>query len=87
MFSVLEPCGTETADIKKIDAVLVPGIAFDKNGARVGFGKGCYDRFLKNVSAIKIGVCYDFQICEKICDEEHDIKMDFLISENGMYKC
>lgn len=81
-FSILEPISKRIADPKQIDAVLVPGVAFDKKGGRVGFGKGCYDRFLKKIDALKIGLCYDFQLCEKTEEESHDIKMDFVITEN-----
>ncbi len=87
MFSVMEPYGTSVADLLQIDVILVPGVAFDKKGARIGFGKGCYDAFLKKCNAAKIGVCYDFQICDKIPAEEHDIKMDFLLTESGLKKC
>lgn len=86
-FSVKEPCVMDVADVSKIDVILVPGIGFDKKGTRIGFGKGCYDRLLKNTTAIKIGFCYDFQICEGIDAEEHDVKMDFLITESGIIKC
>lgn len=86
-FSVKEPCVKDIADVSKIDVILVPGIAYDKKGARVGFGKGCYDRLLKKTSSIKVGFCYDFQICEKIVAEEHDIKMDYLITESGIIQC
>ncbi len=83
-FSVTEPVGAKPADMSQTDVVLVPGIAFDLSGNRAGFGKGCYDRLLKNTNAVKAGFCYDFQICDEIPSEEHDIKMDFLITENGI---
>ena len=86
-FSVLEPVGTQIADMTKTDVILVPGIAFDKTGNRVGFGKGCYDRLLKNSSADLIGFCYEFQICEHIPSEPHDIKMDALVTEKGLFRC
>ncbi|MBO4940780.1 MAG: 5-formyltetrahydrofolate cyclo-ligase [Clostridia bacterium] len=80
-FSVFEPVEKVPADPPQIDVVLVPGIAFDKKGGRIGFGKGCYDRFLKKMEAFKIGLCYDFQLCDEIEAESHDIKMDFVITE------
>lgn len=86
-FSVTEPLGAEPADMSKTDVVLVPGIAFDLSGNRVGFGKGCYDRLLKCTTAIKIGFCYDFQICPEISADEHDVKMDFLVTEKGIHIC
>ncbi len=86
-FSVMEPKNTSQADALKIDVFVVPGIAFDKSGVRVGFGKGCYDRLLKNVNATKIGFCYDFQVCDEIKHDEHDVKMDFLLTESGFIVC
>ena len=86
-FSVYEPDSAELADINEIDVVIVPGVAFDKSGTRIGFGKGCYDRFLKQISSVKIGFCYEFQICDKIIADEHDINMDYLVTEKGLIKC
>ena len=64
----------------------MPGIAFDKHGARVGFGKGCYDKFLAKTQAVKVGFCYDFQLCDEIETDKHDILMDYLVSEKGILK-
>lgn len=86
-FSVFEPENNESADVGQIDVFIVPGIAFDRTGTRVGFGKGCYDRFLKYTDAVKIGFCYDFQIADCIPADKHDIKMDFLITESELIKC
>ena len=86
-FSIKEPCIKDIADLSNIDVILVPGIAFDRTGVRVGFGKGCYDRLLKKTSAVKVGFCYDFQLCDKIPSEEHDVKMDYIITENGIINC
>lgn len=67
-------------DIDLIDAVLVPGVAFDKQGHRMGRGKGYYDRFLAGLpmTSIKIGVCFPYQIVEHVPTEEHDIVMDYV---------
>lgn len=85
-FSVTEPIEGKTADMDKTDVIIVPGIAYDRNGGRVGFGKGCYDRLLDTSTAVKVGYCYDFQICDEIDTERHDVKMDFLVSESGIIK-
>lgn len=85
-FSVREPNVIDIADVLDIDTVIVPGIAFDKSGGRIGFGKGCYDRFLIKTKATKIGFCYDFQLCLKIPVEKQDIKMDYVITEAGITK-
>ena len=77
-FSVSEPANTEVADVGKIELILVPGIAF---------GKGCYDRLLQNSSAIKVGFCYDFQLCEEILSEQHDVTMDYIVTETRIINC
>lgn len=86
-FSVNEPAFAKTADIKKTDVIIVPGLAFDKSGGRIGFGKGCYDRLLAGKSAIKVGFCYNFQIADKIPTDANDIKMTYLLCESGWIKC
>lgn len=86
-FSVREPAEWKEADMSKTDVIIVPGIAFDRSGARVGFGKGCYDMLLKSSPSVKVGFCYGFQICDEIPFEEHDIKMDYLVTEKGIVKC
>lgn len=67
-------------DYSKIDTVLVPGVAFDKQGHRMGRGKGYYDRFLQMLpeKSIKIGVCFPYQIVEYVPTEEHDVMMDYV---------
>lgn len=84
-FGILEPKKNKIKnfDINKLDLVIVPGIAFDKNGHRIGYGHGYYDRFLKKISskAKKIGLAFDFQLIEKIPEERHDIPMDIIITE------
>ena len=85
-FSVYEPLDKKVADMSKTDVIVVPGIAFNKRGERIGFGKGCYDRLLRDTKTIRVGFCYDFQICEEFKGEEHDVAMNFLISNSGMIK-
>ena len=85
-FSVIEPKNAETANPADIDVIIVPGIAFDKKGNRVGFGKGCYDMFLPETNAVKVGFCYHFQLCDLIPSDKHDINMDYIITEKGIIK-
>ncbi len=86
-FSIPEPKGARVAKPEEIDLVIVPGVAFSKNGARVGFGKGCYDRFLKKTKAKKVGVCYELQLFDSIPEDKNDIRMDYIVTEKGMIKC
>lgn len=78
-FKILEPKGDEFIDFNEIDILFVPGIAFDKQNNRMGRGKAYYDKTLKKINAMKIGLCFDFQLVESVPVAEHDIKMDLVI--------
>lgn len=72
----------ETVSPENIDMVLVPGIAFDRQGRRLGFGKGYYDRFLKNTNACRVGVAYSFQVSsEELPSEEWDECVEWIITD------
>ena len=73
----MEPLETNE---KEPDLIIVPGVAFDLEGHRLGFGAGYYDRFLKQIpQAYKIGICFNFQKVKAVPTEETDIKMDEVI--------
>jgi len=80
-FGIKEPQELFTNDVKNIDLILVPGVAFDKQNNRLGRGKAYYDKLLKNTRAYKIGICFDFQLLETIPTDEFDIKMDTIITD------
>ena len=84
-YGIREPYPDTNIEKNKTDAVLVPGIGFDKNGGRLGFGKGYYDRFLKDYAGIKIGVCYEFQLVDKIETNKWDIPVDIIVTEKDCY--
>lgn len=70
-----------------VDAVFCPGLAFDVFGRRIGHGEGFYDRLLSAVKdSLKIGLCFEFQIFEDLPSMDHDIKMDYLITEKRVIK-
>ena len=69
------------ASVSDIDLIIVPGIAFDERCNRCGFGKGYYDRLLSESKAVKIGLCYDFQVVDELECDEYDIAMDMVITE------
>ena len=77
---VLEP--SKYTVLESPSVVIVPIVACDRNLNRIGFGKGYYDRYLKDKSAIKIGICYDFQVVDKIIPNKTDIPLDIIITEN-----
>lgn len=83
LYGILEPSSFQKEVSKdKIDLVFMPGVAFDMNGGRVGYGGGFYDKFLKEVSkdTIKIALAYDFQILNKVPIEPHDEKVNGIIT-------
>lgn len=84
-FGVMEPKEKTEFDKEKIDMVIVPGVVFDKKGNRAGYGKGYYDRFLKDMKALKVGVCHSFQLVDEIESEEHDVKMDMIVTEMDVW--
>lgn len=87
-FGILEPIEIMKIAYKNIDLVLVPGIGFDKEGHRVGYGSGYYDKFLKKVpKAIKIGLAFDFQIVDKVPREEHDVPVDLVVTDKEVIYC
>lgn len=87
-FGILEPIETMNIANKNIDIVLVPGIVFDKEGHRIGYGYGFYDKFLAKVpKAVKIGLCFDFQFVDKIPRETHDVSVDFIVTEKRVIEC
>lgn len=86
-FHIEEPQGADTVDVSQIELIVVPGIAFDDKGNRVGRGKGYYDRLLARSKAVKIGVGYDFQYVEEGIDvEEHDMRVDIVITQSRTVK-
>lgn len=91
MFGIREPRPTnsKTVQPKDIDIILVPGVAFDTQGNRIGFGKGFYDRFLPQLrdDVSIIGLAYSCQVVDKIDAEDHDFKMSLLVTENGVVYC
>ena len=87
-FEILEPIETMKIAYKNIDLILVPGIVFDKEGHRIGYGSGYYDKFLHKVpKAIKIGLAFDFQVIDKIPREHHDVPVDLIVTEKGVVEC
>lgn len=82
-FHIMEPVG-ETADESEApDVVLVPGMAFDAEGHRLGRGKGYYDRFLAGCpsTVYKIGVCFRSRLLERVPSMPHDIMMDEVVCD------
>ncbi|MBR6045790.1 MAG: 5-formyltetrahydrofolate cyclo-ligase [Ruminococcus sp.] len=84
-YGILEPkayCPEVNAGCGSV--CIVPALCFDRRGHRLGFGKGFYDRFLSGYEGISVGLCYDICIAENVCEEEHDVPVDAVITESGM---
>ena len=80
-FGIPEPLGPVFDDLDTIGMIVVPGVAFDRKGNRMGRGRGFYDRLLKTTShAMKVGVAFDFQMFDEIPVEPFDVAMDKVVS-------
>ncbi len=88
-WGLLQPADDEAAmqDVSGVDLVLVPGIAFDRRGGRLGLGRGFYDGFLAGIEAPRIGLTYEELLVEEVPEEEHDERMDIIITEANTYHC
>lgn len=83
-FHIEEPTGDDVADPSEIELVVVPAVAYDRNGNRVGRGKGYYDRLLADTRAYKVGVAYDFQLVDSVDDvDAFDVPVDIVITESN----
>ena len=87
-FGVEEPIGNKINFVNKdtIDLMIVPGVCFDKNKNRMGFGKGFYDKYLEETSIETIGICFFEQIVENIPTTTNDITMNKIITDKIIYQ-
>jgi 5-formyltetrahydrofolate cyclo-ligase len=89
-FGILEPCGTPCViHPQEIGCIVVPGIAFDTRGGRLGFGKGYYDRFLRQLPATtyRCGLAFGIQVVPCVPQASHDICMHGIVTEQGCIPC
>ena len=89
-FGYYESSSSDFYNENILDIIIVPAVVFDLEKNRIGFGGGYYDTFLKkirggNKKVLFIGICYDFQIIEKVPAEEHDVVLDFVVSESRIF--
>ena len=85
-FRIEEPKGDDTVDISAIDLIIVPGVAYDRRGNRIGRGKGYYDRLLRRSRATTVGVAYACQICDDIEPDDFDVPVHFVITEEEIIR-
>jgi 5-formyltetrahydrofolate cyclo-ligase len=83
-FGVLEPQGDRLVSTEDLDLIVVPGVAFDRNGHRLGYGRGFYDRALAlcRSDCVKVGFAYDFQLLGSLPVAQHDQKLSVLMTES-----
>lgn len=84
-FGILEPEGSQMVSSDSIDVIIIPMVAFDSHGHRLGHGAGYYDRYLSNAHGLKIGVAFACQEVSDIPSLPHDIDMDIMITEDHIY--
>lgn len=81
-FNILEPTGEDIVDPQILDLIIVPGVAFDRQGNRCGRGKGYYDRFLSQTNAVTVAVCFDCQLVNNLPVEKHDIPAQYIVTNS-----
>ncbi len=83
-YNILEPI--KKTQLKNFDNTicLVPGLGFTIEGDRIGYGKAYYDNFLMNKAIVKIGLCFEEQMCKYIPTQENDIKIDYIITDKSV---
>lgn len=86
LYGIREPAKVNYTDFSFPELIIVPGLAFDLSCARLGFGKGYYDRFLAEAKGTSIGLGYSFQLLDRIPTDEHDVFLDAVITENNFIK-
>lgn len=86
MYSIPIPTGNRSVEcLNETDVCIVPALSFDKQGARLGYGKGYYDRFLAGNNLVSVGVCFQKCLVERLPTEENDETVQFLITEKRIY--
>ncbi len=90
VFNILVPPGEDLlTSVATTDLVLIPGVGFDRAGHRLGRGRGYYDRALRDLlaSALRVGLAYDYQIVSHIPIDEHDERVDYVVTEKRLIEC
>lgn len=86
-FGVVEPSAPDWVDARQIDLFLVPGVAFDAQGNRLGHGKGHYDRMLAGTSAVRVGLALSSQWVDRVPHGPRDLPMDLVVTAQGVRRC
>ncbi|MCR5655773.1 MAG: 5-formyltetrahydrofolate cyclo-ligase [Lachnospiraceae bacterium] len=91
-FGILEPSGIDTGVFRYKEGdgrnvtVLFPGLAFDLNGNRIGYGAGYYDHFMPQIKGTAVGYCFDEQIIDRVPIAKYDYRMDYLVTDQEIIR-
>ncbi|HIZ76888.1 MAG TPA: 5-formyltetrahydrofolate cyclo-ligase [Firmicutes bacterium] len=87
-YGIMAPIQRREIPLDEIDLIIIPGVGFDREGNRLGYGGGYYDRFLPRLrkNCDKIAICYEFQMRDDLVPEPHDFPIAIIITENGILK-
>ena len=85
-YGVLTPSVSKNSfPLNKFQVIFVPGLVFDQQGYRLGYGKGYYDRTLAVMEGLKVGLAYDFQVVKEVTKTPHDERVDMIISNRETF--
>ncbi|MCR4324483.1 MAG: 5-formyltetrahydrofolate cyclo-ligase [Candidatus Curtissbacteria bacterium] len=82
-YGVLQPKVMHEVNNSSVDLAIIPGVAFSKDGIRLGYGKGVFDKLLAGSKAVKIGLAFNFQAVDELPREKHDLVVDILVNEGS----
>ena len=82
---ILEPQQAAAARPEELRIIVVPGVAFDARGGRVGHGRGHFDRLLAQSQALRVGLCFENRLVAAVPMEPHDVRMDAVVTEKNLY--
>lgn len=86
-FGILEPSCADAFEVGKIDMIIVPGLVFDRGGYRLGYGKGYYDRLMKDHPGIRtLGVCFDEFYIERLPVDPWDANVELVVTQTGVFR-
>lgn len=85
---ILEPKNRKypLSNLNYLDLILVPGVVFDRQGNRIGYGQGFYDRFLSRYRGKRVALAYDFQVCDSLSMERSDQRVDVIVTEERVLR-
>ncbi len=86
-YGILEPRMYRPVSVSEMQVIIVPALAVDRKGNRLGFGAGFYDRFLYNIKLPVISLVYEFQLVNEVPQEPTDVPVSFVVTENEIIRC